>query len=121
MHHIGELIKQKRLELGMTQEELAHKVGYKSRVSINKIELQRDIPIKRLMPIADVLGIDIHVLVGFPEKPTGKYSHIDTAAIADLMLDPLNKDLIDIINKMDPSQKEELYDYATFLLNKKRG
>lgn len=64
MHNIGLLIKQKREELGLTQEELAKKVGYKSRASINKIELQRDIPIKKLKPIADVLGIDIHVLVG---------------------------------------------------------
>ena len=36
---IGNLIKQRRLELGMTQEELAHKLGYKSKSTINKIEI----------------------------------------------------------------------------------
>ena len=34
----GERVKEKREELGMTQEELAGKLGYKSRASINKIE-----------------------------------------------------------------------------------
>jgi transcriptional regulator with XRE-family HTH domain len=35
---LGNIIKQRRLELGMTQEELAHKLGYKSKSTINKIE-----------------------------------------------------------------------------------
>jgi repressor LexA len=36
---VGNIIRQRRLELGMTQDELAHKLGYKSRSSINKIEM----------------------------------------------------------------------------------
>ncbi|WP_277408935.1 helix-turn-helix domain-containing protein [Lacrimispora xylanisolvens] len=36
---IGQIIKQRREELGMSQEELANKAGYKSRSSINKIEV----------------------------------------------------------------------------------
>ena len=36
---IGQRIKRRREELQMSQEELANKIGYKSRSSINKIEL----------------------------------------------------------------------------------
>jgi len=36
---IGKRIKERRIKLGMTQEELAKRVGYKSKTSINKIEL----------------------------------------------------------------------------------
>lgn len=36
---IGRKIKALREQLGMSQEELAHKAGYKSKSSINKIEL----------------------------------------------------------------------------------
>ena len=36
---LGNFIKQRRIELGMTQEDLAHKLGYKSKSSINKIEM----------------------------------------------------------------------------------
>lgn len=35
MAAIGQRIKQRRIELGMTQEELAHKMGYASKTSIN--------------------------------------------------------------------------------------
>ena len=35
---IGERIKLRREELNLSQDELAKKVGYKSRSSINKIE-----------------------------------------------------------------------------------
>lgn len=38
MAAIGQRIKQRRIELGMTQEELAHKMGYASKTTINKIE-----------------------------------------------------------------------------------
>lgn len=36
---VGNIIRQRRIELGMTQDELAQKLGYKSRSSINKIEM----------------------------------------------------------------------------------
>ena len=36
---IGERIRQMRIGLGLSQDELAKLVGYKSRSSINKIEI----------------------------------------------------------------------------------
>jgi len=36
--NIGDRIKSKRMEIGLSQEELANKVGYSSRSSVNKIE-----------------------------------------------------------------------------------
>lgn len=41
--NIGEKVRQRRIELGLSQEELALKMGYKSRTSINKIENGRAI------------------------------------------------------------------------------
>ena len=38
MLNIGEQIKRRRLELGLSQAELAEKCGYKGKASINKIE-----------------------------------------------------------------------------------
>lgn len=67
MRHIGKKIRQLREEKGMTQEELAHKVGYKSRVSINKIELQRDIPIKKISAIAKALDVTPSALMEWPD------------------------------------------------------
>jgi transcriptional regulator with XRE-family HTH domain len=53
---IGERIRQRREELRMSQEELATRVGYKSRSSINKIELnQADLRQSKIKAIADAL------------------------------------------------------------------
>ena len=50
---IGERIKKRREELGMSQEELAQKAGYKSRSSINKIEIDgRGLPQSKIVNIA---------------------------------------------------------------------
>ena len=49
----------------MSQEDLARLVGYKSRSSINKIELSREIPIRKVSQIADALGISRSYLMGY--------------------------------------------------------
>ena len=52
-------IKKRRLELGMSQEELAHKAGYTDRSSIAKIELGKvDISLETLKKIAAALDIE---------------------------------------------------------------
>ena len=50
---IGDRIRKKREELGMSQEELAQKIGYRSRSSINKIENDgRGLPHSKILLIA---------------------------------------------------------------------
>lgn len=68
MINIGEKIKEKRLALGYTQAELAKKVGYKNTSSITKIETQRDIPLKKLKPIANALEIDVRTLIEWDDE-----------------------------------------------------
>ena len=62
---IGERIKQKRLELNMSQDELAKKVGYKSRSSIQKIEAARDLPLRKVSKMADALETTPGHLMGW--------------------------------------------------------
>lgn len=64
---IGERIKLRREELKMTQEELANKCGYKSRSSINKIELSRDLPLNKVKLMADALQTTPSHLMGWDE------------------------------------------------------
>lgn len=72
---VGEKIKNKRLELGWSQDELAKRCGYKSRSSINKIELARDLPLKKIEIMAKVLGVTPGYLMGW-EEPQPQI-HID--------------------------------------------
>ena len=64
---IGERIKARREELNLTQEEVAKKCGYKSRSSINKIEMSRDLPLKKVSLMADALQTTPSYLMGWKE------------------------------------------------------
>ena len=54
----GKNLKELRLSKGMSQEELAHALGFKNRSSINKIELgKNDMPRALVSRAAQVLGV----------------------------------------------------------------
>lgn len=63
-------IKSLRENLNMTQEELAKKMGYKSRSTINKIEKGlRDIGQSQIIDFADALGVSPAYLMGWEDEP----------------------------------------------------
>lgn len=69
MTTIGDRIKARRLELDMSQDELARLVGYKSRSSINKIESDgRLLPQRKIMEIAYVLNTTPAYIMGWEES-----------------------------------------------------
>ena len=66
---LGQRIKQRREELGMSQEELATKLGFKSRSSINKMELDKQYPRQHMLKaIADALNTTVTYSVGVEEE-----------------------------------------------------
>lgn len=63
-------IKSRRTELGLTVEELAHKMGYKDKSSISKIENGKaDIPQSKIAAFADALDTTPAYLMGWEEQP----------------------------------------------------
>ena len=73
MSTVGENILLMRKRLGWTQEELAKKMGYKSKSTINKIELGiNDIPQSKIMKFADVLGTTPAHLMGWDDEELEK-------------------------------------------------
>ena len=66
---IGQRIKQVREALGMTQAELARRMGYSARSTINRIENgSQAFPMKKLDKFAQVLDVTPAYLAGFTEK-----------------------------------------------------
>lgn len=62
---IYDRIRHRREQLGMSQEELAHKIGYKDRTAVSKIEsAQRQIKHSMIAKLADALGTTPSYLVG---------------------------------------------------------
>lgn len=66
---VGKRIKSLREASGMSQDELAKRVGYKSRTSINKIELGiNDIPQCKIKALSTALNTTPTILMGWEEQ-----------------------------------------------------
>lgn len=87
MANVGQNIAAARKRAGMTQEELAARVGYKTKSAINKIEMGiRDLPQKKIAAFADALGVTPGHLMGWDEKPAEDLEAMGALA-ADLLMD----------------------------------
>ena len=70
---LADRVKLRREELGLSQEDLAFRMGYSSRTSINKIENGRPCSQKIIARLAEALNVSIPYLMGWEEeekKPT---------------------------------------------------
>lgn len=68
MSTIGSRIRNRREELGLSQDELGKRLGYKSRSSINKIELdQRNLTQSKIKAIAEALETTPAYIMGWDE------------------------------------------------------
>ena len=66
---IGDRIRYKREELGISQDELARRLGYKSRSSINKIELGlQNLSQSKIKAIADTLQTTPSFIMGWTDE-----------------------------------------------------
>lgn len=66
--NIGDRVRLLREQKGMTQEELATQLGYKSKSSVTHIERGRDIPRSMVVKLADILNTTPAYLMGWDEK-----------------------------------------------------
>lgn len=66
---IGDRIKNRRIELGMTQQELAVKMGFKTRSHISLLEQgDRNIPISKIKKLANALEVSPEYLMGWEDN-----------------------------------------------------
>lgn len=106
---IGERIRRRREELDMTQDELARAAGYKSRSSINKIEVDgRGLPQNKIIDIARALKVTPSYLMGWEDK--------DIAVIA-----AEQESLIEKIFELTPEHQTILKIFIDSLLEKQKG
>lgn len=97
---IGYRIRKRREELEMSQEELALRLGYKSRSSIAKIEKDgRELPQKKIASIAAVLQTTPAYIMGWEQVQK------NNNAIADIVIrmrtDANFMSIVEKLNKLD--------------------
>ena len=92
MDNIGSRIRKRREELGITQEELSTKLGYKNKSSIAKIEIgANDIPQSKVVAFANALDTTIAFLMGWEDEAQGHQSAIDAIIAKHPGLHPIER------------------------------
>lgn len=100
MSDIYQRIKYLRELNNMTQQELADKLGYKSRSTINKIENgMRDISQSQILDFANVFNVSPTYLMGLSEENPQPQDDEETIVLA-RKLGSLNQGQINLINQM---------------------
>lgn len=106
----GMRVKYLREKRKLTQEELAVKIGYKDRSSINRIEKgKRDVKQETITLLARALNTSESYLMGWTEIESGDEYRA--------FISTKNK-LYEMIAKMNKEQLDDFYDYGLYLLSK---
>lgn len=100
---IGDRIKYRREELGMSQDELARRLGYKSRSSVNKIEKDASgLPQNKIASIASALRTTPSYIMGWEEVQ--KKNDALTDIVLRLRTDNEFASIMEGISKLDSIQ-----------------
>jgi transcriptional regulator with XRE-family HTH domain len=105
-----ERIRERREKLNMSQEELAKRLGYKSRSSINKIEIgENDIPQSKIKAFADALQTTPAYLMGWKDddSTTLNASSLPSLTVRDER--SIKKKLEAVINDLMPANNALAY------------
>lgn len=104
---IGDRIKKRREELNLSQEELAKRLGYKSRSSVNKIEVGcQNLTQSKIKAIADALHTTPSYIMGWEDSPAP--AKATAAPTAERDIDP-------IYDALNIAGRQALCAYGRFL------
>ena len=104
---LSQRITDKRIELNLSQDDLAQKVGYTSRSSISKIEAGKvDLSMSKIKEFAKALNTTPADLMGWSEEEQE-------------FRDTITKQLEDTLNKLNESDKKAVLNFADYLISKK--
>lgn len=123
---IGERIRNRREQLNMSQDELAKKIGYKSRSSINKFETSRNLPLDKVELVAKALECPPSYLMGWAddELPSDNvqayliremYKHFTPEQLDDPALAKQIIEFMDFLTRLDTKGRDALLAFAKTL------
>ena len=115
---LGDLIKKRREELNLTQEELADLLNYKSKSTINKIEKNiNDIPFAKLEEFAKVLKVDLTYLLGWDIENSKQKAQSITKATRDI--EPTIEEIRAKLNESELIELDTLITLNTTMFQKR--
>lgn len=106
---IGDRIAKRRKELGLTQDELAARTGYKSKAAISKIETNvNDITQSAVVKFAEALDTSVAYLMGWEEKTSVldlNYFSKKTSE-EEKKINETHKQLLTMFDSLDPASQQ---------------
>lgn len=107
---VGDRIKTRRIELNLSQDELAKKVGYKSRSSIQKIECARKLPLDKVELMASALECSISYLMDWEDEDGIKTPHgeLNDIYARNLAIQASDRELLDLYHNMLPEAQDSV-------------
>ncbi len=99
-------VRQRREQLGLSQEDLAIRMGYSSRTSVNKIENGRPCSQKIIARLSDALGVSIPYLMGWEEMQ--KKNDVMADIILEMRTDEDFMSIVEAVYKMDKEKRSSL-------------
>lgn len=123
MSTLGERIRRRREELGLTQSELAARLGYKSKVSISNAENDRDdMTTTRISKYANALETSEAYLMGWLDSEYLEEQHQSelyrTKMIAYSQRDFWAYHILDVGDKITRDGQKEIENFADYLASK---
>lgn len=106
---LAKMVRTRREELGMSQDDLARKMGYKHRTSINKIENGRPVSQKIIIRLAEALDVPVSYLMGWEEEQKEKPTAADDG------LSSKQKEVMELLMRLSPSDLDRAVSYLQFL------
>ena len=104
---IGEKIKHRRIEMGMSQRDLAAKMGYNHHSTVARIESGKvDIPQSRIVRFCEVLGVSITYLMDWEEVK--KENDTLSDVILRMRSDSVFREAVESLHKMDSEKLSSL-------------
>lgn len=123
METIYSRIKNLRESLGLSQDELAKKLGYTSRSTINKIESGKiDISRSKIEAFAKALNTTPSYLMGWDNEDDGYYEDPEVAALAEeARTNPDIRILFSAAKDISKENMQKTIDFVKFLKSQERS
>lgn len=116
--NLADKVRTRRSELGWSQEELASRMGYKSRTSINKIENGRPVTQKIIARLSQVLDVPLSYLMGWEEKIESEPVEMAERHFEMVMDEDLNE-IFDCLKLLNARDRKTVKDLARSLAESK--
>lgn len=116
---IGERIKKKREELGMSQDELAKKVGYTSRSSVAKVETNANGMVQsKLIAFAKALQTTPAYLMGWEDEPDSSVQTTLPRQIGEhFFLSSIQQQIISNCKQLNDIGQQKVLDFSEDLIS----